>query len=89
MSNTSLNSKGFKWTLSSLGGVIALLVFATPYLNITAQQSSQAAETKELKKNQVQDHDTLIRLESDVRYIRENVNDIKILLQQKQRTEQK
>lgn len=81
MSN-ALNSRGFKLTLGSLATVVGLLMVATPYLNVVARQDSQAAEIKELKTIQTVDHDTLIRMSSDLHYVKENIGDIKLLLQQ-------
>lgn len=72
---SSLNSRGFKWSLGSLASVVALMAASAPYFNLVSKVEAQDKEYKALRAKVETDHDILIQISSDIRYIKEFVKE--------------
>ncbi len=73
MSNTPYTSRGFKWSLTSIGAVLGLIITVSPYFNLVNRVQAAESEIKAMKQKYEIDHDLLIQISSDIRYIKEQV----------------
>lgn len=71
------NSRSLKNILAAVASVIALIAAAQPYLNVVAENKVQDSKINLLEQQQKTDHDTIIRMSSDITYIRETVKELK------------
>lgn len=70
-------TKGFKITLSGIVSLIVILGGLQPYLNLKAASENQAKELYTLKLKSEIDHDIIIKMSTDIQYIKEGMQDIR------------
>lgn len=70
-------TKGFKVTLSGIVAIIGIIGALQPYLNLKAASENQAQDIKTLKLKAEVDHDIIIKMSSDIQYIKEGMQEFR------------
>lgn len=76
MSNLSA-SKGFKVTIGGVSALIGIIVGLQPYLSLKTIAENHASEIKQLKVKADVDHDLIIKMSTDIQYIKESMQEFR------------
>jgi hypothetical protein len=75
---SAIPSKAFKVTVGSVSAVVGIAVALVPYVNLVQRVDAHDTEIKSMRTKAESDHDLTIKMSSDITYIKETVQDLKL-----------